>query len=494
MENDHHASNAPQFRVLSDAQIEKLYQAALACLQRTGVDVFNEEARDLLGSAGANVVGMRVRIKADIIHDCLSMAPRSFTIWGRDDTQRIRLEPNRVFFGPGPTCTYFMDPRTGERRKARLGDPATTARVCDALDNIDYVMSLGLIEGVTPSLASVYEFAEMITNTGKPVIPWAFNTNHLKDIYQMALAVTKSEDAFRHRPLFALFSTYQAPLIHTDNDLANCLWAVEHDIPVIYAGGELVGLTAPITGAGLLVIHLAAALSGLAILQLKKNGARICTGGVPVPIDLRSARTAYGGPEMSLYSAAASEIYRYLKVPFFGTAGASDAKVMDLQAAIESTMQVIMSSLSAANMVHDIGFLDSADIGSLEMLTLNDEIISLTKRVMRGIEVNDDTMMLDLIDQVGPGGEFITSEETAKRCRLEILNSKLMDRDPWPTWEKKGSSTMSDRIKERLHEILNNHTPLAMPKTAAEKIANIIEAAEVREGYLKKVKSIPKDA
>lgn len=107
MENDHHASNAPQFRVLSDAQIEKLYQAALACLQRTGVDVFNEEARDLLGSAGANVVGMRVRIKADIIHDCLSMAPRSFTIWGRDDTQRIRLEPNRVFFGPGPTCTFY---------------------------------------------------------------------------------------------------------------------------------------------------------------------------------------------------------------------------------------------------------------------------------------------------------------------------------------------------------------------------------------------------
>ena len=485
MDTNYNAFQTPQLRILSDAQISKIYQATLECLQRTGVDVRNEEARELLVGAGADIDGTRIRIPPHIIQDSLATIPRTFTIWGRDQAHRMQIESDRVFFGPGPTCTYFIDPETGERRKARQGDPAITARVCDALDNIDYVMSLGLIDDVTPSLAPVYEFAEMIANTGKPVIPWAFNLNHLKDIYQIALSLTGGEKEFRRRPLFGFFSTWQSPLIHTDDDLANCLWAVEHGIPVIYVGGGSAGLSAPVTGAGILVVHLAGALSGLAILQLKKRGTPVCIGGILTPMDLRSARPTYGSPEMSLYSAASSELLRYLGVPFLGTAGASESKVTDQQAAIESTMQIILSSLSRASLVHDIGFLDCAEIGSLEMLIMNDEIIAMIKRVMRGIEVNDDTLMLDLIDDVGPGGEFVSAMETAKRCRREIFNPMLMDRDPWKTWEKNGSLTMLDRIKHRLHEILTNHVPLYIPKNAAEKIESILKAAEVREGYLK---------
>ena len=143
-------------------------------------------------------------------------------------------------------------------------------------------------------------------------------------------------------------------------------------------------MTAPVTGAGLLVIQLSNALSGLAILQLNQPGAPVCIGGVPLPMDLQTARPVYGGPETSLYSAACSEILRSLGVPFMGTAGASESKVVDQQAAIESTMQVIFASLSGAAMVHDTGFLDCADTGSLEMLVMNDEIIGMTKRAMRG--------------------------------------------------------------------------------------------------------------
>ncbi len=485
MKTDYNAQQTPQFRILADAQINKIYLAALECLQRTGVEVQNKEARELLVTAGADVDGMRVRIPPRIIEDALAATPQSFTIWGRDREHCMKIAPGRVFFGPGPTCTYFIDPETGERRKTRQGDPAATAKVCDALDNIDYVMSLGLIDNVTPSLASVYEYAEMIANTGKPVLPWAFNLDHLKDIYQIALALTGGEKEFRRRPLFGFFSTMQPPMIHTDDDLANCLWAVEQDIPVIYIGAGEAGVSAPVTGAGLLVVWLAGALSGTAIFQLKKRGASVCIGGVPSPMDLRSARPAYGGPEMSLNSAAFSEILGHLGVPFMGTAGASDAKEMNIQAAIESTMQVILSSFSRANLVHDVGFLDCADIGSLEMLIMNDEIIAMTKRVMRGIEVNDDTLMLDLINEVGPGGEFISTMETAERCRREIWNPALMNRESWATWEENGSLTMSDRIKHRMHEILTCHRPLNLPQEAAEKIAAIIEAAEVREGSMK---------
>ncbi|MBL7064846.1 MAG: trimethylamine methyltransferase family protein [Anaerolineae bacterium] len=481
MDTNYHAHQTPQFRVLSDRQIEKVYRATLECLNRTGVNVLNAEARDLLAAAGARVDGVRVRIPPHIIQDSVAANPRSFTLWGRDGRHQIQVVPDRVYFGPGPTCTYFIDPETGERRKVRRGDPGLTARVCDRLDNIDYVMGLGLIDDVHHRLAPVYEFAEMIANTGKPVLPWAYSLENISDIYQIALAVAGSKEAFRERPFFALFATFQSPLQHTDEELANVLWAVERDIPIVYLGGGTAGSTAPVTGAGTLVISLAGALSGLAIIQLKRRGAAVCIGGVPEPMDLRTGRPAYGGPETSLYSAAVSDISRYLGLPFMGTAGASEAKVLDLQAAIESTMQVVLSGLSGATLVHDVGFLDCADIGSLEMLVMNDEIIAMTRRIMRGIEVSDDTLMLDLIDRIGPGGEFMSTKETAKRCRAEIWTPTLMDRDPWVNWEAAGSPTMPDRIQARVREILATHEPPPLPEGAAEKIETILEAAEVRE-------------
>ncbi|HUT16108.1 MAG TPA: trimethylamine methyltransferase family protein [Anaerolineae bacterium] len=481
MDINYHAHQTPQFRVLSDRQIEKLYQATLECLNRTGVSVLNAAARELLADAGARVDGTRVRIPPPIIQDAVAANPRSFTIWGRSGEHPMQIVPDRVYFGPGPTCTYFIDPEIGERRRTRRGDPGLTARVCDALDNIDFVMSLGLISDVTSSLAPVYEFAEMIVNTGKPVLPWAYSTENVSDIHQIALAMAGGEEALRDRPLFALFSTFQPPLAHTEEDLANVLWAADHDLPIVYLGGGSAGATAPVTAAGTLVICLAGALSGLAVIQLRKRGTPTCIGAVPQPMDLRTGRPCYGAPEMSLLSGALSDVCRYLGVPFMGTAAASEAKVLDLQAAIESTLQVVLSGLSGATLVHDVGFLDCADIGSLELLVVADEIIAMTRRVMRGIEVSDDTLMLDLIDRVGPAGHFMAEEETASRCRAEIWAPKLMDRDAWDGWKAAGSRTMRDRTQQRLHEILATHQPPPLPDGVSERIDSILQAAEERE-------------
>jgi trimethylamine--corrinoid protein Co-methyltransferase len=477
---NHQANETPQFRVLSDGQIERLFRATLECLNRTGVHVHNEEARNLLAEAGAHVDGLRVRIPPALIEDAIAANPRSFTLWGRTGEHSIQVMPDRVYFGPGPTCTYFVDPDTGERRKTRRGDAALTARVCDALDNIDYVMSLGLIGDVTPSLAPVYEFAEMIANTGKPVLPWGFCPENVSDIYEIAKTVAGGEEALRSRPFFAFFSTFQPPLVHTDEDVANVLWAADHDVPIVYLGGGSAGATAPITAAGTLVISLAGMLSGLATIQLRKRGTPVCIGAVPQPMDLRTGRPCYGAPEMSLFSAGLSDVCRYLGIPFMGTAGASEAKTLDLQAAIESTLQVVLSGLSGATLVHDVGFLDCADIGSLEMLVMTDEIIAMARRVMRGIVVDDDTLMLDLIDRVGPAGHFMAEEETASRCRAEIWAPTLMDRNAWDGWEAMGSPTMLNRIQKRLREIVKDHRPPPLPEGMQEGIDSILEAAERR--------------
>ncbi len=476
------AIHFPHLRVLSDDQLRNIYRATLSCLQRTGVEVHNQEARELLYDAGADIDDHRVRIPSHVIETILNDVPKTFTIYGQNQKWDMLIESGQVRYGTGPTCTYFMDPETGKKHKTQKSDPALTALVCGALENIDYVMSLGLIDNVTSTLASVHEFAQMITHTGKPILGWAFKKDHLEDIYKIASAVSGSEEAFQLRPNFGFFSTWQAPLAHMDEDLSNCLWALERNIPIIYIGGGVAGLTAPVTGAGLLVSNLASMLSGMAIFQLKKPGAPVCLGAVPAPMDLRTARMAYGGPEMSLYSAALSEITQFLNIPFMGTAGASESKVMDLQAAIESTFQVVLSQMSKANMVHDVGFLDCADIGSLEMLVMTDEIISQAKRITRGIEVSEETLMLDLIDEVGTKGSFIATPQTARRCREEIYTSDLMDRNAWATWQESGAKTMLERVQEKLADILSQPPSIQLSSDVLDRISGIIQAAEQREG------------
>lgn len=464
-----------QFRVLTDEKIERIIQATLECLERTGVDVLNEEARELFAKAGAHIDGVRVRFPAHIIQATLATCPKGFTLWGRDGKSKMDVIPGEVHFGPGLTSSYFIDPYTGERVRSRREHVTTAARVIDALDNIDYLMGLALPQDVPADRAPVFEFAEMVMNSTKPVMAWGQTVENIQDIYQIAAAAVGGEEILRQRPLFGLFAVGLAPLILPDEIMTNVFWAAEHGVPIVYHGPGVAGVSAPVTGAGLLVVELAGTLAGLAAIQLKVPGAPVCIGSVPTPMDPRSGRPLYGSPELSLYSAALSEIAAHLKLPMMGTAGASEAKTVDLQAAIESTTQVIFSLLSRTTIPHDAGFLDCADIGSLEMLVMNDEIIGMARRLMRGIEVDDQSLMLDLIDRVGPGGEFMSQMETARNFRKEIWMPRLMDRQPWNQWTEKGSPTMIERIQVRIREILNTHIPKPLPDGAVEKITAILE-------------------
>jgi trimethylamine--corrinoid protein Co-methyltransferase len=321
----------------------------------------------------------------------------------------------------------------------------------------------------------VFEFAEMVMNSSKPLMAWGYSLENIRDIYRIAVAAAGGEQNLRERPIFALFAVGLGPLVMPDSIMANAFWCADRGIPVVYHGPGVAGVSAPVTGAGTLVVELAGCLAGLAAIQLRKPGAAVCIGSVPTPMDPRSGRPLYGSPELSLYSAALSEMAHFLNLPLMGTSGASEAKTVDLQAAIESTVQVIFSLLSRTTIPHDAGFLDCADIGSLEMLVMNDEIIGMARRLMRGIEVDDETLMLDLIDRVGPGGEFISQTETARYFRREIWMPRLMDRRPWSQWVENGSLTMGDRLRARIREILSVHAARPLPQGALREIDAILE-------------------
>jgi trimethylamine--corrinoid protein Co-methyltransferase len=307
------------------------------------------------------------------------------------------------------------------------------------------------------------------------LMAWGYTIENMQEIYRIGSTIAGGEAALRQRPLYALFALGLGPLVVPDPVMENVLWCTERGIPVVYHGPGVAGASAPITGAGTLVVTLAGCLAGLAIVQLKRPGNPFCLGTVPAAMDPRSGRPAYGSPELSLYSAALAEISGYLNLPFMGTAGATEAKTLDVQAAIESTFQVVFSLLSGTSLPHDAGFLDCGDIGSLEMLVMTDEIIAMTCRMMRGIEVNDDTLMLDLIDRVGPGGEYLSQLETARMLRQEIWIPRLMDRQPWTQWESKGAKSMHDRIRMRVDEIRQYHPGFPVADDVRQSIQAILE-------------------
>ncbi len=471
------AAQAPAFQVLNSTQCEQLYLATLECLEKVGVMVQNAEGRSLLADAGAEISGEIVHIPRRIVEDALKLAPRSFSIWGRSGRE-MHIAQGEVNFGPGPTCTYFNDPFSGERRRARRGDAGLTAKVCDALPQIDYVMGLSLFDDVTPVLSPVYEFAESLRNTSKPIIAWANTPATLQAIYRMAVFTAGGEDALRQRPNFMFFTTYESPLKLAHDPVANLLWAAEHSIPSICLGGPTVGSESPFSGASALVLHLAPVLGALAMVQLKQPGAAFVSGGVPSMMDVHSGRPAYGSPEMSLHSAAASDLSRWLGLPFMGTAGASESKLVDLQAGIEASIQVLLSALSGPSLVHDIGFLDCADIGSVTYLVVVDEIISMTRRLMRGITVKPETLMLDLIEKVGPGGSFLSQARSAALCRAEAWVPTVMERSAYSIWEKKGCKTSQELAQEKLIKILNTHQPAPLPAGAWEQFEQILQEME----------------
>ncbi len=470
----------PQLRVLSDSQCQEIYSNSLEVLQRVGVLVHNQKALEILKQAGCQVDGERVRIPAGLVQRAVATTPHQFTVFGKTPELDMRIEMDRVHFGPGPTCTYFIDPETGERRRAKRGDAAQVAKMCENLDNMDYLMSLSILDDVTAVLSPLYEFAEMITHSGKPVAAWATTPEVFDDIYQVAAVIAGGEDKLKEKPNFAFFGTYESPLKLADGQTGCMIRAAERGIPVICLGGPTVGLESPPTGASALVLYLAASLSALAIIQLYRPGSAMMIGVALSAMDLRTARPAYGSPEMSLYTAAAMDIARFLGIPFMGTAGASESKQVDAQAGVEIAFQILLSAMSGAPMVHDVGFLDCADIGSLELLILADEAISMAKRILRGVEVTPQTMMVDLIEKVGPGSNFLSQSKAVSLCKQEIWVPKIFDRNPYTVWERNGSKSTDERLHERVLTILDKSHALPLPEGYPEEIQRILEKAEER--------------
>jgi trimethylamine--corrinoid protein Co-methyltransferase len=479
---DHTIHRTPSFNVLSPDQLKEIHGASLEVLERTGVDVYHEQARELLKVAGCRVEGRRVRFPTSLVEDCIHSAPSRIVIYNRLGARAMVLEGSRSYFGMGSDTLYTYDPYTRKLKQAAAVDVARSATVADKLEHIDYLMSLGIVHDVPQTVNDLVQFQQMVEHSSKPICFTAHHRRNLRRIIDMAAAVAGGLDALQANPFIIHYSEPNSPLILSEEATDKLLLCAEMGIPLLFTPGSMSGGTAPVSRAGAVVISNAESLSGLVLHQLKSRGAPIISGGNSMVMDLMTSICSYGAPEFQLAIAAYTELYHHYEIPVWGFAGCSDAHVLDEQAATEATFSIMMNALAGTNLIHDVGYLSSGLTGSCELLVLSDEIIGMVKRMLRGVSVDHEALAVEAIDRVGPGGHFLTDEHTLSHFRSEFWRPSLLNRDPLEIWQNKGALPLRDRLNLRVKEILETHKAVELSIGLKRQLATIIDKARAERG------------
>ena len=466
----------PIIRFLSEADRRQIYRAALQVLGETGMTVLHGEARSLLQTAGCAVeADDRVRIPESLVRRAVETAPSSIALFNRQGQRAMDLGGYRSYFGTGSDLIYSLDGETLERHPCVLEDVGRAARLCDALANMDFIMSFAHPSDYEPTRAYLASFQAMAENSVKPMVCTAECRDDLGEMWKMAGIIRGGESTLRSEPYFIHYAEPISPLKHPFVSLDKLLFCAEKGIPLIYSPAPIAGSTAPMTIAGHVVLGLAETLCGLVIHQLKNQGAPYIMGMGAAVLDMVTGTCSYNAPEYYLAYMGMIEMSHHLDLPSWGYAGTSDAQIPDGQAAFEAGILTFLSTFSGANLNHDVGYLDFGRTGSLEMIVVCDEIIDQARRLSRGIPVDEDRLGLEAIREVGPNGNFLLHEHTLRHLRTTQWRPTLSNRLSYEKWEESGRLSLLDRAGQQCRAILDRHRPVPIPDDRRRAVQRIVD-------------------
>ena len=465
----------PKMNMMGREDCLQLHRASCEILRRTGIQVHCQAGLDLLRGAGAAVQDNQVHIPASLVEQALATVPGSFNLYKRGSEEvALSLDGEHVYFGTGSDTLHYLDPRSGERRPFLLEDLADCVRVCDALPEIDFVMSMGVPRDVPEDRYYRHQFACMLRHTTKPIVIVCNSLADIEAIAAMAAAAAGGSERLRQYPNLLLYSEPSTPLRHSLEATEKLLFAAEHAIPVTHSPAPMMGGTAPVTLAGAVALGNAEMLSGLVMHQLKNPGAPFLYGHGVHHLDMKSMISVYGAPEFQLARVMAAEMGRFYGLPVWGYAAHSDSKVIDGQAAADAQFSVLVALLAKTNLNHDVGYLESGLTHSPEMVVFTDEIIAMTRRFTQGVRIDAETLALEAIHAVGPGGNFMSHPHTLTHWR-ELWSPRLFDRQRLEVWEKRGSKEIKARLREATLSILDQQQRQPLPDAVESEIEAILK-------------------
>ncbi len=463
---------ASPYRPLSDFDVRRIADAAFDILARSGVAVYSATAFEALRAAGAECDESTrvVRLPKPLVEDAIASNPSSITLFSRDGECDAVLEKNRVHYGTGGTAIYVLDPDTGERRPSTTEDVILNARMVEALENVHvFTINVFPTEIKEQDHIDVNRFFHALDNTTKHVMGGVYSMAGCRKVVEMAEMIAGGAEALRTKPFVSFITLIISPFKIDDRYGEMTCFFAEHGLPVVVPTEPICGTTAPITLAGNVLTHVAETLAGIALVQSVNKGAPGICGSVGSTADLRTMNHLGGPVERGMINAAVSQMAQHFGIPLYSTGGTSDSKAVDVQAAYESAMSALLVAMSGANYIHDIAGLMEADLTvSYEKLVVDNEILGMTQRVLRGIEVTDDTLATELIIEKGPGRDFLAEEHTVEHMRDEFFVPRLANRQKRESMAP-GSDALS-RAKAFVSEVRERPRERRLPEDVRGKV------------------------
>ena len=460
---------------LSEQDKTAIYDAALEIIGTIGMRVHHPEALELLRAAGCAVTEPDlVCIPRELVEKARATAPAMIEVFDRIGEPAMSLGGFNSYFGTGSDLMSTYDLETGERRQSVLADVARAAKLCDALPSIDFVMSCAHPNDIEPHRSYLESFRAMLTGTTKPMVMTAENAADLKVCWEIACALRGGAEELRAKPYFTMYLEPVSPLSHPVESIDKLLFCADWGIPAIYSPAPLAGGTAPITVAGHTAQGVAESLFGLIIHQLRRPGSPFLFGIGPAVLDMATSQSSYNAPEYLMTFLCQIEMARWLDLPNWGYGGTSDSQVVDAQAGMEIGELALLCLAAGSNLNHDVGYLDFGLTASLELIVIVDEYISLNRRLFAGVEVSPETLAVETIREVGPGGDFLSAKHTARHVRKAQWRPTIINREGHVRWAEDGGLDLREKARRKALRLLETHEPAPLPAELAARIDELV--------------------
>jgi len=477
------ASSGLGLNSLSRDELDSIHYATLQILQDTGIKVMNEKALEVFHGGGATVERHEgfgiVSIPPYLVEESALRSPHTFVYDARNPADDFIMEPNRVGFTTFGGCINIIDPYTRKLQRATKKDCGNLVRVCDALDEIGVAVRAVNSTDVTEQAQSVHNLDAIINNTGKHIFIGADSVRNLQVMVDLASASVGGREILEKRPIFTVNICPISPLTLGESACDVIMACAALGLGILILPMALSGGTSSASLAGTLVTHNAEVLSTIVLAQLMKKGMPCTYGSTSTILDLRFGTSAIGSPEYGMINASLAKMAQYYRLPGWVGGGGSDSKEPDIQSAYEFTLSATLSALSGGNIIFGSGVLEQGLTMDYAKLVTDAEMIRMIQIALGGVVVNDETLAMDVIHEVGPGGAFISHEQNLRYMRSQS-QVNLFDRRSRGDWmEMTQGKNVRDRAYEKAIDILENHEPYALPGNASETMKEIVATYEM---------------
>jgi len=463
--------------ILTTQEVQRIHEATLSIIEKVGVRFPSRRALEIWRANGAQVDAdkMTVRVRPHIIEAALKCAPPSYNLCARDPRQDCPLDGDHVFLGTDGCGVEVIDIHTQQKRTSVLQDVADIARVADATEEIGFHWVALSAQDKPAETRGLHEIKALWENSTKHVQSESiYNEREARSAIEMAICIAGGKEALRQRPVLSLMQCSASPLGHDGGSLDAALAAAEYGVPTGFMTMAANLTTGPATLAGNLAVGNAEVIAATALLQLAYPGAPVFYAAAQTASDPRTGAYTGGGPEDFLYGAATNVLADFYKVPLSMGSFATGAKEPNWQAGIENSLSTFMACAVMSDMLLGVGFLHGSRIWSFAEMMLDCEIFSIIQKMMQGIVVDDETLALEAIANVGPGGNFLTHKHTRNHMR-ELFIPQFMDRRPYNEWEAKKDDAR-DWALNKARKILDTHQPDGLDPHISAELSKIIAA------------------